>query len=296
MPDIGNTLREARIRRGLSITDVENITKIRSKYLEALEENDFEVLPGPTVVKGFLRSYATFLKLESDLLLYEYRSSYETHREDIGALRTELSQQRRSRTSVERKKKRTRRTQRGYVAAALLAVVIIVVIAFLASGGRGGGAMIGAENIPSSTTLPATTTVTGGGAGTSTIEVDDTSTTEEEGTSTTKTGAGTSSSVVVPSTTGENVTMVLTVTEGSCWLVVREDSESGAEKYAGTLSAGGQQTFNSAKRYWVRAGNPEALSITINGTPFTVSGGPGTFLITETGVDREQSDSTQTTE
>ena len=52
MPDIGNTLREARIRRGLSLADVENVTKIRSKYLEALEENDFEVLPGPTVVRG----------------------------------------------------------------------------------------------------------------------------------------------------------------------------------------------------------------------------------------------------
>ena len=59
MPDIGNTLREARIRKGLTITDVENVTKIRAKYLEALEEDDFEVLPGPTFVKGFLRTYAT---------------------------------------------------------------------------------------------------------------------------------------------------------------------------------------------------------------------------------------------
>jgi len=67
--DIGNSLREARIRRGLTIKDVEDITKIRSKYLEALEENDYEVLPGPTYVKAFLRTYASFLKLDPDELL-----------------------------------------------------------------------------------------------------------------------------------------------------------------------------------------------------------------------------------
>ena len=66
VPEIGNTLREARIRKGLSIKDVEDATKIRSKYLEALEEDDFEVLPGPTFVKGFLRTYAVFLKLDAD--------------------------------------------------------------------------------------------------------------------------------------------------------------------------------------------------------------------------------------
>ena len=63
----------------------------------------------------------------------------------------------------------------------------------------------------------------------------------------------------MPTTTGEDVTWSLTVSQGSCWLVVREDSESGAELYAGTLSAGGQQSFDSAKRYWVMAGIPAAL-------------------------------------
>ncbi len=82
--------------------------------------------------------------------------------------------------------------------------------------------------------------------------------------------------------------MVLTVTEGSCWLVVRENNESGQDLYAGTLSAGGQQSFTTAKRYWVRAGAPEALSISVNGTVHTVTGEAGTFLITEQGVEREE--------
>ena len=280
MADIGNTLREARIRRGLSITDVENVTKIRSKYLEALEENDFEVLPGPTVVKGFLRSYALFLKMDPELLLYEYRSQYESRQEEVGPLRTEMTQQRRTQTSAERKKKRTRRTQRGYVTAAVIAIIIIIVIAYVGARQVGkGGAVLGAGNLPTSTSSVTSTTVV--------VQTTSTSSTVPE---------STTSTVAVATTTGENVTMVLTVTDGSCWLVVREDNETGVELYAGTLSAGGQQTFNSAKRYWVRVGVPDALAIHVNGTPFGVTGEAGIFLVTETGVEREQSDSTTATE
>ncbi len=271
MPDIGNTLREARIRRGLTITDVESITKIRSKYLEALEENDFEVLPGPTVVKGFLRSYASFLKLDPDLLLAEYRSQYEDSREEIGPLRTEMAQQPRTRTSTERKQKRTRRTQRGYVAAGVIAVVVVILLAWLGSGRGQAPATIDGSNLATSTSAAASTTVA--------VETTSTSSTLGESTSTT---AG------VPTTTGENVTMVLSVAEGSCWLVVRADNENGAELYAGTLSAGGRQTFDTAKRYWLMAGIPEALTVTVNGTPYSLTGEAGSFVVTETGVERVQ--------
>jgi transcriptional regulator with XRE-family HTH domain len=271
VPDIGNTLREARIRRGLTITDVENVTKIRHKYLEALEENDFEVLPGPTVVKGFLRSYASFLKLDPDVLLAEYRGQYEGHKDEIGALRTEMAQQPRTRTSTERKQKRTRRTQRGYVAAGVVAVVVIILLAWLSSGRGQAPATIDGSNLATTTTAAASTTLA--------VETTSTSSTIGESTSTT---AG------VATTTGENVTMVLSVSEGSCWLVVRADNENGAELYAGTLSAGGKQTFDTAKRYWVIAGIPEALTVTVNGTPYSLTGGAGSFVVTETGVERVQ--------
>jgi cytoskeleton protein RodZ len=271
VPDIGNTLREARIRKGLSVIDVENVTKIRTKYLQALEENDFEVLPGPTVVKGFLRSYAIFLKLDPDLLLTEYRSQFEYHREDIGQLRTDMAQQPRTRTSAERKKSRTRRTQRGYVAAGVIAVLIIIALAWVTSGRGQTPATIGASNRTTSTSTSEFATAA--------VETTSTSSTIPGGTSTT---AG------VPTTTGENVNMVLSVTQGSCWLVVHEDSESGAELYAGTLSAGGKQSFDSAKRYWVMAGIPSALTISVNGTSNSLSGGAGSFLVAETGVERIQ--------
>lgn len=78
MFEIGNTLREARLRRRLDISDCESATKIRSKYLRALEEEQFEVLPGGTYVKSFLRTYAEYLELDGRLVLDEFESRFES--------------------------------------------------------------------------------------------------------------------------------------------------------------------------------------------------------------------------
>jgi cytoskeletal protein RodZ len=77
MPEIGETLREARMRRRIDMTEVETATKIRGKYLRALENEEWDLLPGPTFVKSFLRTYAEYLGLDSRLLVEEYRQRFE---------------------------------------------------------------------------------------------------------------------------------------------------------------------------------------------------------------------------
>jgi helix-turn-helix protein len=74
--EIGNSLREARLRQALEFPQIEQATKIRSKYLRALEEEHFEVLPAQTYVKGFLRSYAEYLGLDGQLYVDEFNSRY----------------------------------------------------------------------------------------------------------------------------------------------------------------------------------------------------------------------------
>ena len=74
--EIGSSLRDARLRQGFDVGDAERATKIRSRYLEALEEERFDVLPAQTYVKGFLRSYAEFLGLDGQLYVDEYNSRY----------------------------------------------------------------------------------------------------------------------------------------------------------------------------------------------------------------------------
>jgi helix-turn-helix protein len=77
MTDIGATLREARMRARIDITEVESATKIRTKYLRAMEDEEWGLLPGPTFVKSFLRTYADYLGLDSRLLVEEWKRRHE---------------------------------------------------------------------------------------------------------------------------------------------------------------------------------------------------------------------------
>jgi len=74
--EIGNSLREARLRQGAEFPEIEQGTKIRAKYLRALEDEQFDVLPAQTYVKGFLRSYAEYLGLDGQLYVDEYNSRF----------------------------------------------------------------------------------------------------------------------------------------------------------------------------------------------------------------------------
>jgi len=77
MPDIGATLREARMRARIDISEIESETKIRAKYLRALENEEWNLLPGPTYVRTFLRTYAEALGLDARLMVEEYRLKHE---------------------------------------------------------------------------------------------------------------------------------------------------------------------------------------------------------------------------
>jgi cytoskeleton protein RodZ len=74
---IGEVLKRTRTRMKLDIGTVERQTRIRTKYLRALENEEWETLPGPTYVKGFLRTYASYLGLDADALVDEYRRTVE---------------------------------------------------------------------------------------------------------------------------------------------------------------------------------------------------------------------------
>jgi len=82
MFQIGDSLREARTRRGLSSADVQKGIRIRERYLTALEEERWEMLPGEAYTKGFLRTYAEFLGLNGQLYVDEFNSRLRSHEEE----------------------------------------------------------------------------------------------------------------------------------------------------------------------------------------------------------------------
>jgi cytoskeleton protein RodZ len=137
MATIGDTLREARMRQHLDIADVESKTKIRAKYLRALENEEFGMLPGPTFVKTFLRTYAEALGLDPQVLVEEYRTTYES-RDEVDHLQplapTAVARDRRRGVSIG--------PPRGpwLVGLALAAIVgALLVIGLLGGDDEGGG-------------------------------------------------------------------------------------------------------------------------------------------------------------
>lgn len=76
MFELGRSLHEARVRRGLELGQVAAETRIRTRYLRALEEERFELIPGSIYAKGFLRAYADHLGLDSQLFIDEYNARF----------------------------------------------------------------------------------------------------------------------------------------------------------------------------------------------------------------------------
>ena len=124
MFEIGNSLREARLRRQVEFAEAEYGTKIRGKYLRALEDERFELLPSHTYVKGFLRSYAEYLGLDGQLYVDEYNSRYVTGEDD--------TTMRATRRVPAAKARRTDRRESNIVLLALTAIGLVTALVIVA--------------------------------------------------------------------------------------------------------------------------------------------------------------------
>src|SRR5262245_61385437 len=123
MADIGSTLRETRIRKKIDITTVEDATKIRAKYLRAIENEEWGVLPGPTYVKTFLRTYAQYLGLDAHMLVDEYSARFEEP-EDLEL--PAFSREQRIRTRVQRAGPPSRPAAAGVVVLLILGFLLVL--------------------------------------------------------------------------------------------------------------------------------------------------------------------------
>jgi cytoskeletal protein RodZ len=233
--EIGSALSQARHRLGLELAQVEQQTKLRAHYLRALEQEQFDQLP-PGYRRSFLRSYATFLGLDADLLVDEYAARYETHEEPHAT------------ESVPRPVLRSRRRRPwGVLALGIVALVLAgVAAAVLLVYDRGNtNAQLGSP--PTSTATQST-----------------------HARVTTAPHRKTTKRTTTPAKPKPRVVSVtITAVAGRCWVSVRKGSAQGPLAYEGTLEQG--QTVNlRGSRYWARLGAPSALSLTVAGKAQTL--------------------------
>jgi cytoskeletal protein RodZ len=268
MADIGSTLRESRMRARIDISEVEVGTKIRAKYLRALENEEWDLLPGPVYVKSFLKTYADFLGLDSRLLVDEYKRRYERPSDhEVRAMAT---------TTRERDRRSSSR-QPSRISSALLSprtvivfALIVIVLALIVIGNNqnGKGPSNGGNAI-----APATNNKGSGhhhaGTGTHT------------GTGTTTTGTKTTNTLTTP-VVPKRASLKLVATS-TVWVCV-ENQAGKPLMSAGDVTVGQTLPTFHARQILLALGNA-GVTMTADGKSYTPSGGaPIALRITPTGV------------
>lgn len=255
MFEIGSTLRDARVRRNLSLQQVEDDTKIRVKYIQAMENEAFDVLPSGTYVKGFLRTYAAFLGLDYQTILDEYNERYGS-----GEYREHAIQ------PPQTAKPKIPRKRQNYLFVALLAVAIIAVLAYLGWG---------------NSTSEKPTLVTTAGLEPTTRTAPSAAPAATQATPT-----------AAQPTTLENITFTSTASDN--WIEVRKDGPDGEGIWVGKLTPGeskalGKAELGSQSQVWLVIGSPNGLDVKVNGQPQTLSDQVGqVYQATASGITRQR--------
>ncbi|MCR6545915.1 RodZ domain-containing protein [Dehalobacterium formicoaceticum] len=242
MDDIGEKLRVTREAKHISLREAEDNTKIRMKYLIALEANDFDALPGRAYLIGFLRTYARFLGLNDEELVHILKTNLptEVHREEG-----------KGRVGQKKIKIRVKKPRLLFLIGVLLGIFLLggIVSAFLGDqnsdlpkdGISGSESSDGQEpqKIPNGQNSldknPETSALVG----------------------TTENNTG-----INPETEINGVSVTVIVREDSCWIGVTID---GKKDYQGTLTAGDNRTFAGQEKIVIKYGNAGVVETITNG-------------------------------
>ena len=228
MFEIGNTLREARVRRNLTLQQVEEDIKIRVKYVQAMENEDWDVMPGVTYVKGFLRTYATYLGLDPDVIIGEFRSR--------GMVPSQEHHEPFSGSSVIGKP----RSHRGRNTIVLVAVLCLVALAAIYIVGLVNGN--GGSDEP--TTKPDALGIASPSASPS------------------KSPKPEKSATATPA--WQKNLVKLEAKGGDCWMEVRRTNSTGVVLFSGTLKDGTKKKFKGTD-IWMSFGAPANVRLNVEG-------------------------------
>jgi cytoskeletal protein RodZ len=246
MFEIGGSLREARLKRGLTPADVQKAIRIRDRYLQALEEERWELLPGDAYVKGFLRTYADYLGLDGNLYVEEYNSRFARPDEP------QLVPERFARSG-------SRFGGVGFFRPLVVVGVIVAIVAAFTAW------QLSSSSDGKQATPPTTSAST---------------TTASHHTAPRKKHKAKHHSAGLPTRA------VVVASRGSSWLWVRSSGAAGPTVYQGTLLQGRTLPVNLKNGpVWIRIGDPTSIDVRlggnlVHGLPAQV----GNVLLTRRGI------------
>jgi len=242
MGELGELLRKTREAKGLSLAQVEEATKIRSVYLQALEEEDDDCLPPPVYVKGFLRNYARYLDLDPQQVLSLYQESEATT--PATPAQVMLDEPLEPLT--------LRRWWPAWVVLLVIAVVVAVWWGYQRYYGTVPVAQ--ARATPTPTCVPSSPT--------------------PEPPTATPSPTLTASPTPTP-TTAIALEVSIELVGQQAWLLVHVDGEM---VFTGTLEPGATRTWRADERIVLHCGNAGAVRVTVNGQTLGPMGEPGQVI------------------
>ena len=289
MSELGQQLKEARLQKGLSLDDVQEMTKIRKRYLEAIESGDYKVLPGSFYVRAFIKTYAETVGLNPDELL-------EGHKKDVPETEQEATMEpvitkRSSRSSSERNNKWLS-TVLPWTFLALILVLIYVYAIKEDKTNQVETPSNPTEQVPPANETPSDDegatgedteepgTDVGGGEQQDPNDTQETPTDEEEPTEEpaeqpiTITQSGKSGNITIFDVAGgsaEETVKVEIKASGESWLEVYKGENSRGEKLQSGLTADGDSfSFDlGSEGMYIKSGYAPATVITVNGEVVT---------------------------
>ena len=227
MFEIGGSLREARLKRNLTPADVQKAIRIRDRYLQALEEERWELLPGDAYVKGFLRTYADYLGLDGSLYVEEYNSRF-AHPEEVHLVPERFSQD-------------GLFAGVGFLRPLAAIGVIVAIVAGLAAWQLSSSSDGKHATPPPTTSTPPTTT-------------------SHHTAPKKKTHKKQPVSTALPNRA------VLVASRGNSWLWVRSGGAAGPTVFEGMLLQGKSLPVNLQNgAVWIRVGDPPSIDVRLGG-------------------------------
>jgi transcriptional regulator with XRE-family HTH domain len=311
--ELGEVLRKRREELGVSLEDVQAATKIRKRYLQAIEEGDWSVLPGDVYARGFVRAYADYLGLNGTALLEEYdhgdaapeagnqsSAGNEEPQPEVTVRPERITDEmspagtrprRKSRKSLPPTSRRIGWAWSEYGAQALTVAAILLVLGggwyWLSAANRhaapgpGAGASGGATGAGlngSAVNVAGQNGIAGTGnvPAQNSVNANGTSNATTPGapaTTVTEQPRRGSVQIYVVSTPASSFTVQLQAQSGDCWVAVTADGR--VVDGNDTVHRGESRNWQAAQTLDIRAGDAAAVTVTVDGQPVHVPPVPG---------------------
>jgi transcriptional regulator with XRE-family HTH domain len=261
---LGQLLKKARQERGITLEELQETTKIRIRYLQAIEEENFSVLPGNFYVRAFIKSYAEAVGLNPEEIVRMYQNVIPSSNPDVKMDSIRPKARSRSNTNTDR----IARWAASLLVVFFLALIFVIIYYFVLSNENERGGQ--EDRVVNDPPIVSETEEEIGGNGPEALPEPNSAPPPEpepepEREPTLTFAATDGSTHVYTVTNADRIRLELRLPNGRCWVQVKEGSGDGKEIVARNYNQGETEIFEVADSLYIRLGYPRAAELWVNG-------------------------------